>query len=252
MTHNSMRRALILGFGYSGKYLREALIARAFDVITTRRASEVGSIAFDLGQRETWSSLPEADFCFWMFPCEPKNLVESFLRENVSKWGRVVCVGTTSSYLIDSEDSVVIEGSSLDLKDPRVLGEQVALGMGAMVVRSAGIYGPNRDPRRWVLDGRVGPSSKYVNFIHVQDLVQILMAAAQAGRQGATYLAADGRPQRWDRLIEGWQKEFDLNLPSVCAQSRRSSKQIDSRASLAELGVTLLFPDVQSGVRKLP
>jgi hypothetical protein len=259
VTHHSMKRALILGSGYSGKVLHTLLKSLKYDVICTRRSPGDSDVVFDLNRSETWSDLPSVDATFWMFPCEPKDLVEKFLSEKGPSLGRVVCVGTTSSYLVSHEGAVVIETSPIHREEPRVQGELVALRHGAIIVRSAGIYGPARDPRRWVIEGRVSPSPKLVNFIHVEDLAAILVAVSERGRPGSVYLAADGRPQRWDELIAQWCSEFKIVLPEIDSKSRpatrgpglRVSKRIDSQGTLSELGVTLLFPDVQSGVRSL-
>jgi len=251
LTQHSMKRALILGAGYTGQRLKDVLQNRGYQVFSTRRTASPGNLQFALNAPETWKSLPEVDVSFVTFPCEPKVLVEGFLSNQSMRLGRVICIGTTSSYLVETENEVIREGSPLNLQDERVLGELAAIQQGATVVRSAGIYGPSRDPRRWVSAGRVGPSLKLVNFIHVTDLVEILIQAYERGRKGAVYLAADGQPQRWDQLIESWISEYGIQVPPGAAESRRSSKRIDPSQTLKELGVTLLFPDVQSGVRSL-
>lgn len=255
-----MKRALILGSGYSGRVLQKVLESLKYDVVCTRRSSEDSDLAFDLNRAQTWTNLPRVDATFWMFPCEPKDLVHQFLNEKAQSLGRIVCVGTTSSYLVSNEGQTVSENSPIHQEEARVQGELVALQHGAIIVRSAGIYGPARDPRRWVIEGRVTPSPKLVNFIHVQDLATILVAASERGRSGAVYLAADGKPQRWDDLISQWCSEFQMTLPQGVSTTQatprgpglRVSKRIDSRSTLSELGVTLLFPDVQTGVRSLP
>ncbi len=258
VTHHGMKRALILGSGYSGKVLQGLLKDSYDEVICTRRSLGDGAIVFDLSRPETWQSLPPVEATFWMFPCEPKDLVEKFLSEKSPSLGRLVCVGTTSSYRVSEEGETVVENSPVHVEDSRVQGELVAIKYGARIVRSAGIYGPSRDPRRWVIDGRVGPSPKLVNFIHVQDLAAILLASAERGLAGRVYLAADGRPQRWDELIAQWQREFGIapissSNPQASPRGPglRTSKRVDSQGTLTELGVTLLFPDVQTGVRSL-
>ena len=251
VTQHSMKRALILGAGYTGQRLKDVLQSRGYQVFSTRRSASASDFHFDLNAAETWESLPEVDVSFLTFPCEPGQLVGRFLSKQSMRLGRVICIGTTSSYLIQRENELISEGSPVDPQDERALGELVAIQQGATVVRSAGIYGPGRDPRRWVSAGRVGPSSKLVNFVHVSDLVEILIQAYERGRKGAVYLAADGRPQRWDQLIQSWVSEFGIQVPSGAAESRRASKRVDPAQTLQELGVTLLFPDVQSGVRSL-
>ena len=74
------------------------------------------------------------------------------------------------------------ESAPIDLTKPRVQGEEYLRNEhGAIVLRVAGIYGPGRNPLDWIRQGRVGPSRKYVNLIHVEDLAAICLAALEKG-----------------------------------------------------------------------
>lgn len=238
-------RALILGAGYTGKVLSQLLKEKAYAVSETNRQ------VFLLEDPSTWKNLPKAKICFWMFPAEPVELVQEFIQKT---WGeetirsqdlRMVVVGTTSSILVDQPDQEVDELSGINISEARVKGEEYIRSLGGIVVRAAGIYGPQRNPMDWVRKGLVGRSPKYVNFIHVEDLAQILLAAAERGRGGASYLAADSHPFRWNELIENWAHRFGLKALDI--PSKRTSKRISARRSLDELGITLKFSDVLQG-----
>lgn len=69
----------------------------------------------------------------------------------------------------------------------------------AIVLRFAGIYGPDRILRKQaLLDGAplVGDAEKWLNLIHVQDGVAAVLAAEAKGVPGETYLIADDEPVR--------------------------------------------------------
>jgi nucleoside-diphosphate-sugar epimerase len=76
--------------------------------------------------------------------------------------------------------------------------EEVALGGGAMVVRSSGIYGPGRSAlwERFRRGEAVieGDGSRWINQIHRQDLVAALAHLLEAGAPGEIYNATDDAP----------------------------------------------------------
>ena len=105
---------------------------------------------------------------------------------------------------------------------------------------SSGIYGPGKNPVDWVKNGYVGKSEKFVNMIHVKDLAHIIFKAGERGKKNSVYIASDGVPLQWSHVIELWEKE---GLLSNVAEkpSKRSSKKINSSATLLELEVDLKY-----------
>ncbi len=67
----------------------------------------------------------------------------------------------------------------------------------------AGIYGPNRSPIDWIDAGRVSPSRKYVNLIHVEDLARVCLAALHHAKRGEVYNVSDGLPRTWNDICDG-------------------------------------------------
>jgi len=163
-------------------------------------------------------------------------------------------VGTTGVLKPNEVDGWVNESTPWSTEMARVAGEKYLWGHGATLVLSAGIYGPGRDPRGWIAKGLVGPTSKFVNFVHVEDLCQIVLAAGRLGSQaqGHVFLAADGKPQMWKDIFA------HLNLPNQengqknLGGRTRESKRVDSRKTLATLGIKLKYPDIFSYLDKSP
>jgi len=80
---------------------------------------------------------------------------------------------------------------------------------GAIVLRFAGIYGPNRLLRKQPLlkgEPLVGDAEKWLNLIHVEDGAAAVLAAEARGVADETYLVADDEPVRrrdfYTRLAE--------------------------------------------------
>lgn len=245
-------KVLILGSGYTGGRLAtEARQRGVKEVFETHRTLSSG-LPFSLDHQSTWPALPTVDLSFWTFPPVPADLVSRFLAEKRKYLGKIVVIGSTGSFLPPKEFSgELTETSTLDEKEERVRGERYLLQAGALVVRAAGIYGPDRDPRRWVESGKVGNTPRFVNFIHVEDLVQILWAAADRGKESSEWIAADSQPQRWDELIAIWQKTENLKIPEHSTPSSRASKRLNAAKSLETLGVKLKYPDIFAGIRAL-
>ncbi len=241
-----MRSALILGAGYTGGRLASAIKKK----YPQAKVTETHRSDFDLSREETWKNLPQVERTFWTFPAQPVELVRQFLDSHSNNLGLVVVIGTTSSFRTDKEEEIIKESSPLLLSEPRVQGEEEICKRGGICVRAAGIYGAARNPIEWVRNGLVGPSEKFVNFIHIEDLINILIAAAEKGSRGASYIAADSQPYRWRNLIRIFQENYDLKEVNG-PPSKRPSKIVDATKTLHELSLKLKFASVEEGVKSL-
>ena len=247
-----IKKFLILGYGYTGQVLKEKIYEQypQANVYSTSRTQKE-HIFFDLEDEESWSNLPrEIDMCFWTFPAQPLNLVEKFLSLYSHQIRKIVAIGTTRAFITRIDDEVVTEDTLLDLKMERVQGENLIRKNNGIVVYASGIYGPHRNPIDWVKKGRIGKSKKFLNLIHVEDLCEILLSAAHRGREGAIYIASDGKPERWSDLIDQWEAEQEMTFPELTSStSAKKSKNIQSLKTLNELQVQLKFPSVHSFIR---
>lgn len=206
---------IILGAGYTASVLLPLAHQRYAQVFATSRNPDVHlshlqpdqRVRFDLTQPDTWSQIPRESDLVWCFPAAPLALVRNFCDTASLMTRRVVVLGSTSAYDVGSSTDYpppwCDETSPIDLTKPRVQGEEyLRLHGGAITLRVAGIYGPNRHPIDWLKTGRVRPSRKYVNLIHVEDLARACLAAVLHAKPGEVYNVADGTPRTWNEICD--------------------------------------------------
>ena len=241
---NVYNKILILGYGYTAHFLKRALKNQypQSEVLTTSRNKGGPHLNFNLEDEATWSHLPTVDATFWTFPATPLENVKSFFLSQQQSLGKLITLGSTSAFLPKEGEQVYNERSRLDLEQERVQGEEFLRRQGGVTLFSAGIYGPERDPRDWVHRGLVGKSQKLVNMIHVEDLCQFMIQALELGQTGNRYIASDNNPQRWEDVISYWEdKHWVHNVP--IKESTRPSKIISNQNSIEQLNVQIKYPD---------
>ncbi len=205
----------ILGTGYTAAFLLPLARQRYSQVLATSRDPDRHlnhlqpdhRLRFDLTQSETWSHIPREIDLVWCFPAVPLELVKRFAGAASLATRRLVVLGSTSAYdvgvPIDYPPPWCDETSLIDRDKPRVQGEEYLRSQcGAVVLRVAGIYGPNRNPIDWIKTGRVRPSRKYVNLIHVEDLARVCLAALMHGKPSEVYNVSDGLPRTWNDICD--------------------------------------------------
>ena len=222
------------------------------EVVSTSRTNP-DLIKFELEDRSTWAHLPENnDGTFFAMPVKDSAVVKKFLSKKASQLAKIVFLGSTSAFLVTELDQVVTESTTLDTDNSRVQAENEILRAGGICVISAGIYGPGRSPLRWVREGRIVPNERYVNFIHVEDLAQIMWKAMLSGIPGEKYLASDGQPMRWSDIISIWRKTpgiKDAGKTRSRKLSTKISRKVDPTISLRALDIKLKYQNVITGVK---
>jgi len=101
----------------------------------------------------------------------------------------------------------------------------------------------------------------WTNRIHVDDLVQALIAAMKRGQSGAVYNVSDGHPGNMAHYFNAVADAAGLPRPPLIdldeAGGRLSgglrsylaeSRRIDNRRMLEELGVILRYPTLEAGL----
>jgi nucleoside-diphosphate-sugar epimerase len=124
----------------------------------------------------------------------------------------------------------------------------------AIVLRFAGIYGPDRILRRQALmngEPLVGDAEKWLNLIHVEDGVAAVLAAESKGRAGETYLIADDDPvrrrdfyTRSAELLGAQPAAFHAAATNIVETNRRVSNAKAKR----ELGFVPRYPNYREGL----
>jgi nucleoside-diphosphate-sugar epimerase len=137
-------------------------------------------------------------------------------------------------------------------------------GTELVVLRVAGIYGPDRLPLERIRRGLPlvrEEEAPYSNRIHAKDLVSACLAAMDRGRNGGVYNVCDGHPTTMTDYffrvadaaglprppvlsLDEAQEQLSAGMMSYMCESRRLS----NRLLCEELGVALAYPDLASGL----
>jgi nucleoside-diphosphate-sugar epimerase len=255
---------VVLGAGYTGRYLLNHLASQARDYYATSRNPDLNlgypiadrRLQFDLSDTNTWANIPRNTDLLWCFPAIPLETVQQFTAAMKGSCRRLVVLGSASAYDI-GENRIypppwIDEAAPVEMSRPRVQGEEfLRQACAAIVLRIAGIYGPGRDPLEWIKSGRVGPSRKYVNLIHVEDLAGIVLGALERGRPGEIYNVIDGTPRTWDEICKTVEDRWKVRSP-ISMQHQKVGKRIDTRKLILELQPQLSHPNLYEALAALP
>ncbi len=129
----------------------------------------------------------------------------------------------------------------------------------AIVLRFAGLYGPNRVVRRAILERGEpipGDPRKFLNLIHIDDAARAAFAALETDRGEPLYLIADDRPvtrreyySSIARHTGAPEPRFELPQPGTAEAVRdATNKRISNRRMRSVLGVELIHEDIGSGL----
>jgi nucleoside-diphosphate-sugar epimerase len=282
-------RVLIVGCGYVGLPLGAELVRQGHEVFGARRrpaaegalkSAGIQPVYADVTLPATLAALPGP--FDWVV-----NLVASSRGGGAEDYRQVYLQGTrhlvdwltgapprkfvyTSSTGVYGQDdgSPVKETSATapGVETARVLVETEQLllaaarerGLPAVILRVAGIYGPDRGHlfQRYLQGEAVipGRGDRCLNMVHRDDLVGILVAALKAGRAGEVYNAVDDEPVtqlvffRW--LSETLGRELPpFGPPDTEADRKRglTNKRVSNRKLKMELGYRFVHPTFRQG-----
>jgi nucleoside-diphosphate-sugar epimerase len=192
--------------------------------------------------------------------------VKNVLAALPSDVGRFIYISTTGVYGNaggewvdeDTPPDPRRDGGRASLAAEQVLKESRFADHG-VVLRLAGLYGPGRIP---FLDKlRAGEpipavSTGFLNLIHVDDAAAVVVAAIEHAVKRPVYCVSDGHPvergkyyREVARLIGAAPPTFvtpDLNSPR--AARAEADRRVKNARMLADLGVTLQYPDYRAGL----
>lgn len=140
-------------------------------------------------------------------------------------------------------------------------------GIPVHIFRLAGIYGPGRNALETVRQGRarrIRRPGQVFGRIHLDDIVQTLMASIERPNPGAAYNLADDEPAPPDEVIAhacellGVEpppvEDFDEIKDTLSPMARSfygESKRVSNRRIKDELGVRLKWPTYREGLAGL-
>ncbi len=286
-------KCLIVGCGYVGLPLGVELVRLGHEVSGLRRnaaseselkAASIQPLFGDVTRPETLAKLPRK--FDWVVNCVAagggvddyrqvylqgtRNLIE-WLAPNPPK--KFVYTSSTSVYG-QTDGSLVKESSPIEplVETAKILVEAEKLLLGddgsrgrsphqkipAVILRVAGIYGPDRG--QWFKqflknEARMeGDGSRYLNMIHRDDLVGCIIAALKNGRPGEIYNAVDDEPVsqlhffQW--LAGALDKPLPPSEPENPAENRKrgvTNKRVSNRKLKMELGYQFKYPNFRKG-----
>jgi len=279
-------RVLIVGCGYIGLPLGAELVRQGHEVFGLRRSAAeelklagITPLQADITLSETLANLPR-DFG-WVVNCAASgggsadDYRQLYLRGtcNLIEWlgsappKKLVYTSSTSVYG-QNDGSLVKESSPTEpqaetakvlVETENVLLEAARLkNFPAVILRVAGIYGPERG--HWFKqylknEARMeGKGERFLNMIHRDDLVGVLIAALKNGRPGEIYNAVDDEPVSQLKFFEWLAASLDKPLPPSVpedAEANRkrgvTNKKVSNRRLKMELGYQFKHPTFRQG-----
>ena len=157
---------------------------------------------------------------------------------------------TTSKILVETENFLLANDGSR--------GRSPHQDFPAIILRVAGIYGPARGHSfKQFLRGEArieGDGARWLNMIHRDDLIGVIIAALERGQPGEIYNAADNEPVSQLKFFEWLAAELQQPMPprvTADAETWRKRGVTNKRVSNAKLRAKLKyefqFPDFRAG-----
>jgi nucleoside-diphosphate-sugar epimerase len=281
-------RVLIVGCGYVGFPLGKELVRQGHTVFGLRRsalaademkAADIQPLLADVTRPESLTQLPR-DFD-WVVNCtasgggDAADYQKIYLEGNrhLIAWlagspvKKFIYTSSTSVYA-QNDGSVVTENSPTEpsAATSQVLVETERLlcaaaaeqQFPAAILRVAGIYGPGRGYSfKAFLRGEArieGAGARWLNMIHLNDLIGVIIAALQNARPGEIYNAADNESPSQLEFYKWLAGELQRPLPpsvvaDVEAWRRRgvTNKRVSNAKLRAELKYQFQFPHYRAG-----
>ncbi len=285
---NGSRATLIVGCGYTGMRLVERLRRMAVGpVVGTTRSEERARELAAVGGEPWVGELTEGGVARLIAQLDPKLVVYfvpprlggadplpnvlSALRGTILD--AFLYASSTSVYgdragdWVDETTEVRPESAAAEarhISEQRVLGALAATKIAARICRITGIYGPGRTLKRPLESGDyllIEGHDTWVNRIHVDDLVNALIAAWQRGEDGAVYNLTDDEPHRASEFANLAADLHGLSAPRWVDESearerlqgerlrrKLESKRVRNRRLREDLGLALDYPTFRVGL----
>ncbi len=268
--------ALIVGCGYLGSRVATAWVAsgRRVLALTRSRSAEltalgISPIVGDVLDPDSLTHLPDVGVVLYAVGLDRRagrSMRDVYVQglENVLKVvrcaGPILYVSSTGVYgqtdgeWVDetSETNPLEESGKVVLDAEAMLRKHRA---DAVVLRFAGIYGPDRVLRKQALlngEPLVGDAEKWLNLIHVHDGRDAVIAAEVKAHPGETYLIADDEPVP-RRAFYTEAAEILGAPPATFVSSPTTAKEANRRIRNAkakrELRFTPKLPTYREGLR---
>lgn len=260
----TVTRLLILGCGYTGRAALRLGAARGWSVVATvrsqaRRHELQGEPAQILVIPQLTAAIAEQlDAETHVLVCFPADeATDAVVAPALAGAHSVAYISSTGVYgeLRGHIDDRTALPDPPDARSQRLLrAEAHYRAIGATVLRSAAIYGPERGLHLRVQRGEhrmPGDGSHMLSRIHVYDLAQIALSAAAV--RGETFVVGDEQPAPHADVVRYICKTYDAPWPNSepltdVHASLRADRAIDSSRVRELLGVKLRYPTYREGM----
>ncbi|TGK04793.1 hypothetical protein EHO59_08010 [Leptospira semungkisensis] len=173
-----MSKIAVLGLGYTGLRILQALKKENEVLGFSRKTQEEGSILLDLSDpkeidsfREKFSDHP-FDHSLITFPLHKLETRDLIFQTLFSVSKQVWLFGTTSIYIRNGSE--ITETSPKDKEHDRYTTESLFLEKGGKILYLSGIYGPGRNPGDWIRKGLIQKTKRQLNLIHGEDVAEAI------------------------------------------------------------------------------
>ncbi|MDF2177777.1 SDR family oxidoreductase [Aliiglaciecola sp. CAU 1673] len=253
----------ILGCGWLGLPLAKTLSGQGYLVAGSCRSEEkkqqLHSLGISAWTYQLGESLPTAlaksDYVVLNIPPGRRNFSpERFLTQMnqmidsilAGPCRHILFVSTTSVYGdmdgIVNETTQPIPNTESGLAHLMLENRLLQTGR-ASILRLAGLIGPGRHPVKHLAGRQVNKGGQGVNLIHLDDVIQAIIAALHPRHIGQVFhLAATEHPSRADFYIFA-AKQAGMSLPSFTDHTGSNSKKVDASKTIERLEITLKYPN---------
>jgi nucleoside-diphosphate-sugar epimerase len=276
-------RILIAGCGYVGAALGVRLATMGHTVCGLRRdpsslPTAITPIRADLSHPETLRDLPDAldtvfytagavarsDGAYRMAYVDGLRHLFEVLVALPTPPRRVIFTSSTAVYA-QTDGSWVDETSPTEptsFSGRRLLEAEALLGdrpFETVTLRLGGIYGPGRtgliDRVRRGEARRERDATRYINLIHLEDIVDALIHLMKLDRPAPVYLGVDSEPQEYTELVEWIAGTLGSPLPPSTGEVQTLGQPLQNRrcsnARLSASGFTFTYPSARAGYAEL-
>lgn len=223
-------KLLLIGYGYLGQAVAREFLENGWKVIPVSLSGGDGVCACDVGDRESVTSLLEADFIVHC-AASGRGGAEAYqhvyvdgCRNLADRFPGVPLLFTSSTSVYAQTDGSVVTEESPAAPDREtgnllLAAEQITLDAGGIVTRLSGIYGPGRSViLKKFLSGEAvieEDGRRFLNQIHRDDAARAIFHLAMSGARGEIFNLTDSTPLTQIGCYEKLGEIFQKPLPSA-------------------------------------
>ena len=283
-----VKSILVVGCGYLGKRVADQwvgdghlvyAITRSPERATSFRKDGLRPIVADITQPDTMPTLPHVETILYAvgYDRQARPSMREVYVDGLANVldripdipGRIIYISSTGVYgqtdgaWVDEESKCepTREGGKACLAAEELLAAHT-IGAKRIILRLAGIYGPGRIPqldRIMSANAIRGSADGHVNLIHVDDALNIVLAAERHVQPPQMYVISDGEPVRrgdfYRYLVQllGLPEPYSYKPVDKATISERSAtdKRIRNNRMRRDLPVQLKYPSYREGLTSI-